>query len=262
VKVLVFGDGWLGNRIARDFDGELSCADIRSLDVERVVRRVAPNVVVNAAALCPTVEWCEQPENKWKVGDVNSLGPNLLQCAVQRIRPKTQFVHLSTGCLWETGKDLTEKDIPMPPTWYATTKVMGENSLNLKKALVVRLRMPVDDRPHPRNLIDKLVKYEELLKLQNSITVVPDFLLALRQMLEKGCTGVYNMVNPGSISAYEIVEMYSEMVDQCHSFRVADEEMAAGRANLTLSTAKLKAEGIELTDVRERVRECIQEYVG
>lgn len=258
MKVLVFGNGWLGSRIGEEFDAPVVSTDIRSLDVERDIRRYRPDVVVNAAAMCPSVEWCEKPENRWETGDVNALGPKLLQCCVQRVRRKAQFVHLSTGCLWETGKDLTEKDMVDPPSWYATTKVMGENSLDLEHSMVVRLRMPIDDRSHPRNLLNKLVKYEELLKLQNSITVVPDFLRALRQMMEKGCTGVYNVVNQGSISPYEIVAMYAEMVDNFHSFRAADEGMAVGRANLTLSTAKLKAEGIELPEVRKSVRECMR----
>ena len=261
MKILVFGDGWLGNRIVEEFDGVMSNANI--LDINAVcksIEEVLPDYVINTAVMCPSVDWCEQPENRAITEAVNAYGPRILERFCEEAG--AYLVHLSTGCLWESGEGMTEEDTPEPPSWYALTKVMGEERLNLDKTIILRLRMPVDSIPHPRNLIDKLVGYKTVLDVQNSITVVPDFLRVLRVLMTDDASGIYNVVNPGSISPHEIMEMYLELVNQDHAYQiVGKDEMTAGRSNVTLSTAKLEAEGFELADVHERVRDCMEGYL-
>ena len=75
-------------------------------------------------------------------------------------------------------------------------------------------------------------------------------------------TGIYNVVNPGSISPYQIMEMYKEIVDPSHSFeRLTLEELSgvvkAGRSNCVLDAKKLEGEGISLKPVNEAVESAL-----
>lgn len=272
--MLVFGNGWLGNRFLDRFDAVVSDADI--LDTEKVAHEVAdakPDVVVNAAGKCgvPNIDWCDKPENRKVTLYVNAFGPSILFHVVDAVSGMLgrdiRFVHLSTGCLWPSGKDIDEEREPEPTSWYARTKADGEARLPKDKALVVRMRMPLDSRPNLRNLITKVAGYATVLDEQNSVTVVDDMLDALAKLIEKGRTGVYNVVNEGTVSAADIARAYTEVVDVSHKFETADSDwlrrkglVGSARPSLTLSTAKLRAAGVVMPDVRVRLPELMREY--
>jgi dTDP-4-dehydrorhamnose reductase len=275
MKGLVFGKGWLGNRIADHFDCRMSDNDI--LDCETVGAELLdfrPDVVFNAAGKCgsPNIDWCESSEtHKRLTMYVNAYAPVVLYHMVEGVAKKLKqpmlLVHLSSGCLWEWGEDVTEDTEADPPSYYSLTKIEGERRLPTEKCLVIRLRMPLSSEPHPRNLITKVSRYGNVLDTQNSITVIEDMLPALEKLISQGARGVYNVVNPGSMSPAELMLSYKETVDSEHTFDVATVEslkssglITAGRSNVTLDTAKLEAMGIKLPPVVERVREILREY--
>jgi len=275
MKALVFGGGWLGHLISEHFDCKVSQLDI--LDSEAVGAQlldIRPEVVFNAAGKCgiPNIDWCKETEgNRRLTKYVNAYAPAILYHVVegvsQRLQRPMMFVHLSSGCLWEWGTDITEDRKPEPPSYYSWTKAEGEARLPAERCLIVRFRMPTSGVPHARNLITKLSGYNEILDAQNSITIVKDLLTTLETLVQSRACGVYNVVNSGSISPSEIMQMYLEIVDKDRCFRITTVEdlkqrgiIKDGRSNVTLSTEKLKGAGIVLPEIRERVRECLVEY--
>jgi dTDP-4-dehydrorhamnose reductase len=131
--------------------------------------------------------------------------------------------------------------------------------------LILRLRMPFDGSQSDRNLIMKVRKYSRVLDTENSLTSVPDFLTVARSLIEKRATGTYNVVNPGAISPYRIMELYREIVDPGHTFEKLTRaelpgEVRAGRSNCILSTAKLAREGITLEPVDAAIRRALMAY--
>jgi len=275
MRVLVFGNGWLGGRIAEHLNGAIADADI--LDTEAVASTLAgykPDVVINAAGKCgsPNIDWCEATnDNKRLTRYCNTFGPPVLyhmaEAVGEKIGVEPFFVHLSSGCLWSHKYDIDETMPPEPPSYYSETKAEGEQRLPHDKALIVRLRMPIDREPHPRNLITKLSNYGFVLDEPNSVTFVDDFLCALKHLVDNRCTGVFNVVNPGPLSAWEIMTLYTEMVDENHVARRIDMDylwengmIKAGRSNCTLSVEKLKQAGFEMPDAKAKIGECMREY--
>jgi len=178
-------------------------------------------------------------------------------------------VHLGSGCIYRgdnNGNGYTEDDESnLKGQFYARTKVLSEKSLKEFSCLQVRIRMPIDNRPHERNLIDKLVKYQKVLDTQNSMTTVPHILPALETLIGKRKTGVYNFTNPGTISAAEIMQMYKEIIEPSHKFETIsldelDKITVGKRSNCMLNTSKLRAEGIQLPEIHEAVKECLLSY--
>src|SRR3989338_8414126 len=122
--------------------------------------------------------------------------------------------------------------------------------------------MPVEGNAGTRKLITKIKGYSRVLDVRNSITYIPDFISAAQKLIEKRLTGVYNVVNTGTISPYEIMEMYKRVVDSNHTFKrlTLDElkEVAkTGRSNCVLDSAKLSKEGIKMKPVKKALLEAL-----
>lgn len=270
MKILIFGaKGYMGENFLSIYPDantpETDITDRRAvseiLDVEK------PEVMINCSGKTgrPNVDWCE--DHKLETIHSNVLGPLILleECAKRNL----YWVQMSTGCIYEGnngGKGFTEEDPPnFTGSFYARSKGWIDQILKDFPVLQLRLRMPFSNEPHPRNLITKLTKYERILDAENSLTYIPDFLSATKRLIEKKATGIYTIVNPGTISPYRVMELYKESVDPLHEFeRLSLEdlpnEVKAGRSNCVLSIKKLESEGIKMQPVEEAVKRALQMY--
>jgi len=272
-KILIFGrGGWLAKRFNEFFkNSEISDVDITDLKaVRRELGKKEPDVIINAAGRTgrPNIDWCE--EHKKETATSNIVGPLILSeaCREQSI----YWVHLGSGCIFQgngsNGEGFKEDDEPNSSSFYSWTKYWGDSVSKNSPVLILRLRMPVDNRPHSRNLIDKLAGYGYVIDSQNSITIVPDFLEVAKQLIEKRRLGIYHVVNPGTISPAEITELYKKEVNpKRKKFMVISNEQLYGltlakarRSNCTLNTDKLQREGIKLKPIKERIVELLREY--
>ena len=107
--------------------------------------------------------------------------------------------------------------------------------------------MPIsDDINANRNLITKLIKYEKVVNVPNSVTILDDMLPIAIDMTIKELKGIYNFTNPGVISHNEILSLYKQYVDpnfKWTNFTVEEQSkvIKAGRSNNYLDTTKLQS---------------------
>lgn len=266
-KILIFGArGYLGSAFREVFlDAvcpEVDIADARA--VAEVLDQEKPDSIINAAGKTgrPNIDWCET--HKEETLRSNLTGPLVLleECRKRDI----YWVHMSSGCIYEgdnEGKGFTEDDPPnFSGSFYSRIKGWCDQILREFPLLILRLRMPFDGSTNERNLLVKLRKYLRVLDVQNSLTYLPDFLSAAKTLIERRRTGIYNVVNPGTISPYEIMMLYKKIAVSDHAVeRLCLEDLSnvvrAARSNCVLSTEKLQAEGITLPDVHERVEDAL-----
>jgi dTDP-4-dehydrorhamnose reductase len=270
MKVLIFGSkGYMGGYFRRLYP-EAVCPSVDIADQQGVgecLDTEKPDVVINCAGKSgvPNVDWCE--DHKLETVRSNVQGPLVLleECAKRSI----YWVHLSSGCIYEgdnEGRGFSEEDLPNYfGSFYSRTKGWTDQILKEFPVLQLRLRMPFDETHEVRNLIMKLKKYPKVLDAQNSITHVPDMLAATAKLIEKRATGIFNLVNPGTISPYHVMELYKEMVDPAHTFeRLTLESLAgvvkAGRSNCLLNTHKLAKFGITLPSVEDAMRTALSGF--
>ena len=273
MKYLIFGKntGWLAKKFNNFLeDSYISDVDITDLPaIRRELEEKKPDTVINAAGMTgrPNIDWCE--EHKAETIAVNVTGTlNIkLACWERNI----YWMHLSSGCVFQGSgpyeKGYMEYDKATPPSFYSWTKFWADDILKNFPVLVVRLRLPIDTEPNPRNLIDKLLKYPKVIDSDNSVTVIPDFLYAAKMLMEKRKVGIYHVVNPGTIRPSEIMALYKEMIDPMHQFDVIrDSDLYTGglakakRSNCVLNTGRLEDEGIFLKPIQQRIIEVLQEY--
>jgi hypothetical protein len=108
----------------------------------------------------------------------------------------------------------------------------------------LRVRMPNSDDLSPRNFVTKIVKYDKVVNIPNSMTVLTELLPISLIMAERNLTGIYNFCNPGAISHNEVLDLYKQYVDSTYTYKnFSVEEQAkilkAGRSNNTLDHSKL-----------------------
>jgi len=267
MKVVLFGaGGYLGHEFQKLYpEAVLPKVDIAdAAAVATVLDKEKPDVVINAAGKTgrPNVDWCE--DHKEETLRSNVQGPLVLleECGKRGI----YWVHLGSGCIYQGdngGRGFAEGDpANYFGSFYSRTKAWSDAILQEFPVLNLRLRMPFDGTDEPRNLLTKLRKYTRVLDVPNSLTCIPDFLDVARTLIERRTTGTFNVVNPGAVSPYQVMERYKAVVDPSHRFERLtlddlSEVVKAGRSNCLLSTAKLEAEGLRMRPVEEAVDDML-----
>lgn len=104
--------------------------------------------------------------------------------------------------------------------------------------------MPISDDLSSRNFITKIVKYDRVVNVPNSMTVLTELLPISLTMAERGLTGIYNFCNPGAISHNEVLDLYKKYIDPTYTYsnftlEEQDKILKAGRSNNTLDHTKL-----------------------
>jgi 3,5-epimerase/4-reductase len=104
--------------------------------------------------------------------------------------------------------------------------------------------MPVTYDLYPRNFVTKISKYECVVGVPNSNTILTDLLPASILLAEYNETGIYNFTNPGAISYNEVLSLFKQYVRPSFTWKnFTLEEQAkvikASRNNCKLDTTKL-----------------------
>lgn len=127
--------------------------------------------------------------------------------------------------------------------------------------------MPVSDDLHPRNFVTKIAKYDHVVDIPNSNTILTDLLPASILLAEHRDVGVYNFTNPGAISHNEVLTLFRDIVRPSFTWKnFSLEEQAkvikAGRSNCELDTtklvSKLKEFNYEIPEIHDAYRECFE----
>jgi dTDP-4-dehydrorhamnose reductase len=139
MKILLLGKGgqvgWelqrslapLGELIALDFDSKPLCGDFTNLaGLAATVRRVAPDVIVNAAAHTAVDKAESEPD---LARTINALAPGVLAQEAQR--GNAWLVHYSTDYVFDGSgeRPWREDDATAPLNVYGATKLEGERAI-------------------------------------------------------------------------------------------------------------------------------------
>jgi 3,5-epimerase/4-reductase len=263
----------MGHRIAARYpDSTLLATDITDpAAIASVMGAHRPQVVINTAGKTgkPNVDWCETHQRETYLSNV--VGP--LRLAEATAATGAHLVHISSGCVFYGPCPFhpggwREDDPANPSSFYSRTKYAADLVLSQMPATcVVRIRMPVDYLPGPRNLITKLASYRQVIDVENSITVVDDFVVALRKLIDLRAEGVFHLTNPGIMRHRDLIALYRELVDpSLLTTFIADEDLLArglaskARSNAILASPRLDALGIHLRPIDEALRATMCAY--
>ncbi|RWR80717.1 bifunctional dTDP-4-dehydrorhamnose 3,5-epimerase/dTDP-4-dehydrorhamnose reductase [Cinnamomum micranthum f. kanehirae] len=272
LKFLIYGrTGWIGGLLGGlcesqgiDFTYGSGRLENRS-QLEADLDSVRPTHVFNAAGVTgrPNVDWCESH----KVETIRTNVVGTLTLADLCREKGLVLINYATGCIFEyddkhllgSGIGFKEEDTPnFIGSFYSKTKAMVEELLkNYENVCTLRVRMPISsDLSNPRNFITKITRYDKVVDIPNSMTILDELLPISIEMAKRNLTGIWNFTNPGVVSHNEILEMYRDYIDPSFSWKnFTLEEQAkvivAPRSNNELDASKLKGEFPELLSIKE-----------
>lgn len=213
-----------------------------------------------------TIDYLEFNEQLHENINDNLYGP--LQLALLCYSKNIHLTYIGTGCIFEyTNKKnvFTEDDKPnFFGSNYSVVKGFTDRLMSKisNDVLNLRIRMPITSKPNQRNFIDKIIKYNNICSIPNSMSVLDDLLPISIDMAMKGETGTYNFTNPGKIEHNKILELYKKEIDNTHEWNcISQDELTnfvkGKRSNNTLDTTKLQRMYPELKSINESVIDVI-----
>jgi dTDP-glucose 4,6-dehydratase len=291
MRILVYGSkGWIGKQFVNllitenieFFEGKsrVNCID----DVNNEIDKLKPTNVISFIGrthgkmndkVFTTIDYLEQEGKLVENIRDNLFSPIILAdlCSKKKIH----YTYLGTGCIFKFDKEhpfgeekngFTEKSEPnFFGSSYSIVKGFTDQLMSLYKdnVLNLRIRMPITGEKNERNFITKIVNYDKICSVPNSMTVLPELLPCVIEMLKSKITGNMNLTNPGLISHNEILSMYKEIVNPLFTWKNFSQEeqrkiLAADRSNNFLDTNKLTNLFPNIKNIKDSVREYLIKY--
>ena len=291
MRVLVYGSkGWIGgqfinilNKTNTDYVCGISRVD-NDETLSREIIETKPTHVVSFIGrthgkiddkIYTTIDYLEQEGKLVENMRDNLYGPLLLSqlCKENGIH----FTYLGTGCIFKFDKEhpfgleengFTEDSLPnFYGSSYSVVKGYTDRLMRFYKddVLNLRIRMPITGAYNGRNFITKITTYERVCSVPNSMTVLPELLPFVHEMMRSKKTGTINLANPGLVSHNEILEMYKEIVDPIFTYKNFSQEeqrniLAADRSNNYLETTELEKCFPQVLNIKDSIRNMLYEY--
>lgn len=291
MKILVYGHrGWIGKQFINILkesstlyiEGKSRACNITELDDEIKIHE--PTHIVSFIGRThgyigtknfSTIDYLEQQGKLYENVRDNLFSPFVLAEICNR--RNIHYTYLGTGCIFKYdenhpfGEEVNGFMEDSEPNFfgssYSIVKGFTDKIMKLyeKNVLNLRIRMPITGEENPRNFITKIVNYEKICSIPNSMTVLPELLPYVFEMMKSGVTGTMNLTNPGLISHNEILQMYKEIVDPSFIWvNFTQEEqrkiLASDRSNNYLNTDRLTTLYPQIKNIKVSIKDCLVEY--
>lgn len=285
IKLLIFGSkGWIGNQFINFLESIKKNnpnftyieTNVRA-DNERLVNDILiahnPTHIISFIGRTygegiNTIDYLEKEGKLRENMRDNLYGPLVL--AMLSKKYNIHYTYIGTGCIFSQEDPLMksyneESEPDFFGSSYSIVKGFTERLLKFyDTTLILRIRMPIVDFHHPRNFISKIINYDKICSMPNSMTVLPDFYPIILDLIKRKEVGTLNLVNPGLISHNEILEMYKEIVDptfKWENFTIEEQNqvLKSERSNNQMDTAKLISLYPTVPDIKTGVRNCLLE---
>lgn len=270
-KTLIIGGGYLATVIQKTIPGSV-IIDFPSIDITSIASVTQnfelhkPDLVINAAAYTNTAE-AELPENMGKVFALNVQGPANIAYVAKKMQ--IPWVHFSTGMFFDGDEVVSEEIVPNPEGYYAWTKAWADALLIPRaqeaKTLILRIHLPISALSHPRNFLNRMMKFDKAVDVDSSITVVEDLIAAMQYLIAHNRYGLYNAVNTGYTSSFAIAEALNKngLRTTLPTKMTRNELDAMGGAKQVfpkLSTDKLAKTGFTMPSIQEALERSIKNF--
>lgn len=290
--LLIGSKGWIGSKVynllleRKDVE-KILISSIRADDINAIqteLRELKPSHVISCIGRThgnidgceiPTIDYLEYPGKLQENIRDNLFAPMILaKCCTDL---GIHLTYLGTGCIFEydsehavgvadTQHGFKESDLPnFFGSGYSIVKGFTDQLMGLYNTSVlnVRIRMPITSEVNLRDFITKIVNYDRICSMANSMSVLDELLPIMVDMVVHKRTGTINLTNPGTISHTEILQMYKEIVDPTKSWKLMSyteqsQLLKSKRSNNALDTSQLVAWYPNVSNIHTAVRRALE----
>ena len=294
MKVLIYGSkGWIGsmflniineinnNNIIDYIEGTSRVDNIKEVTDE--INLIKPTHIISFIGRThgithgvnfSTIDYLEQEGKLVENIRDNLFSPFVLAqlCSTRNIH----YTYIGTGCIFKYDEEhpyeeerngFNENDEPnFFGSSYSVVKGFTDMMMHMyPNVLNLRIRMPITGTNNSRNFITKITNYKKICSIKNSMTVLPELLPLIINMMKMHLGGTINLTNPGLISHNEILEMYKEIVDptfEWENFNHEEQRMIlkSDRSNNYMDTTVLKSLFPHISNIKEAIKKCLIIY--
>lgn len=281
MKILIYGSqGWIGQQICDYVSKYMKHIEIihgvsrvdNEEDVEQEILNVKPDRILSLigrthGAGYNTIDYLEQ---KGKI--VENIRDNLYAPLVLALCAKKHGIHytyLGTGCIFNGYPELGYRESDKPDFFgssYSVVKGYTDRIMHLLNDTVlnIRIRMPINAQINKRNFITKIMTYKKICSIPNSMTVLPEMIPILMDLMIKAHVGTINLTNPGLISHNEILMMAREILNkdlewENITLEQQNELLLSQRSNNYLCTELITTMYPNITNIKDSVRNILCE---
>ena len=281
MNILILGNGFIGQNIYQHLlqsSSNDNIVDILSKSkLDYTNREVLTtyllkhkyNFIINASGYTgvPNIDAAES--NKELCWHLNVEVPVTIVAASRN--SNATVIHISSGCVFDKyTKQWTEDDIPnfgmfnSYSSFYSKTKHAAETLIK-DDAIILRIRMPFCGVPSSRNYLTKLLQYDQLISMPNSVTCVEDFCNTIDRVLEhSNLRGIYHLFNEGTLTAKDVITCFAKygLTNPNHRFiPISELNTIASRSNTILSTKHTSKIFGAFPNAIESLEKCVQKYI-
>ena len=232
-----------------------------------LIKKNNPNVIIHCVALT-NVDKCEtEKENAY---NINVNGIENVVAGAKIINSK--IVYISTSAVFDGQKTkYFEYDKTCPISYYGETKVTAEKIIqdSTLPYLILRTDQPycqIKKWQHTNSVL-RIVEtlknnriHKEVKNWYNRPTFVPNFVHALRKLLENNEEGIFHTVDNSFLNrvdmAMQIAEIFKFNKEMIKPINSEELKLDAKRANVNLNNEKLfKKTGFKMSSFREGIKE-------
>ena len=293
MKIIIYGsNGWIGSQFieiikknnieyisgnSRVDNYDTLLEEINNINPTHIVSFIGRTHGIIDDKIYPTIDYLEQEGKLYENARDNLYSPFVLSHICNTLH--IHYTYLGTGCIFKFDEEhpfeeeingFTEDSRPnFFGSSYSIVKGFTDKIMKLyeNNTLNLRIRMPITGNKNPRNFITKIVHYNQICSIKNSMTVLPELLPHVLDMMKNKTTGTINLTNPGLISHNEILKMYKEIVDPeftWKNFTPAEQRtiLDADRSNNYLDTSKLTQLYPEIKNIHDSVRNVLTNYIN
>lgn len=283
IKLLIFGSkGWIGMqfieylKLRNDEEIEFFLSEVRAdneKDVEKEIEEYKPTNILSfiGRTYGDGINSIDYLEQKGKLKDNirdNLFGPFVLANIANK--NNIHYTYLGTGCIFNQknplDKSYTEEDnADFYGSSYSIVKGFTDRMIKMySNSLNLRIRMPIVNYNHSRNFITKILSYNKIVSMPNSMTVLKDFYPVILDLIKRKEVGTLNLVNPDVITHNEILEMYKEIVDptfKWDNFTIEEQNeiLKSERSNNQMDTSKLISLYPNIPNIKDSIKDCLFE---
>lgn len=277
------GKGWIGSKIVKILESNnynviVSNVRLENLsEVEEELNEVNPARVICSIGRThgiynneeiSTIDYLEKPGKlKENIRD-NLFGPFMLALECQK--RNIHMTYMGTGCIFtytDTDKIFTEDSKPnFFGSSYSITKGFTDQMMaKMNNVLNVRIRMPISYDKSPRNFLMKMIKYNRICSIPNSMTILEELLPVMCRMIEENKTGPINLTNPGLIEHDTILQLYKKYINPEHQYELISYEeqmkfLLSERSNNELSSEKLLQFDSSVNNIKDGVEKIFKNW--
>lgn len=203
MKTLVLGQGFIGKPLTIALGADTlskRLVDVTPADLD------AYDVVINCVAVT-NIDYAEKHREE-------TFDTNVTQAVRLAKITKGKYVFFSSACIFKSA-DVTEVNyedsVPNPQCFYTYTKLMAEQLIEEVRpdTLIIRPRLIISEKSHPRNTINKLLTYDRVITSQESATVLEDLIPKVKELIEQDAKGAFHIFNEGTISPSDIMHLFN-----------------------------------------------------